>query len=122
MKILMQIGVILLICWISQMIEMLLPFPFPASVIGMILLFFLLLTGVFKTRDFKEFATFLLSNMAFFFIPAGVNLMNYFGVLKENLFSVLVICAVSTLVTFFVTVLSTKMMIQWMNKRRGQNE
>ena len=38
MKIVTQVGIIFSICWISQIIEKLLPFSFPASVIGMILL------------------------------------------------------------------------------------
>ena len=42
MKIVTQVGIIFSICWISQIIEKLLPFSFPASVIGMILLFILL--------------------------------------------------------------------------------
>ena len=41
MKIVTQVGIIFSICWISQIIEKLLPFSFPASVIGMILLFIL---------------------------------------------------------------------------------
>ena len=42
MKILCQFGVIFGVCWVSQLLEPLLPFPFPASVIGMVLLFVLL--------------------------------------------------------------------------------
>ena len=42
MKIIYQIGIIFTLCWASEIIEGLLPFSFPASVIGMILLFILL--------------------------------------------------------------------------------
>ena len=38
MKIICQIGVIFAVCWFSQLIEAALPVPFPASVIGMLLL------------------------------------------------------------------------------------
>ena len=48
MKILCQFGVIFGVCWVSQILEQLLPIPFPASVIGMVLLFALLATGVLK--------------------------------------------------------------------------
>ncbi len=40
MKIIRQIGIIFTVCWLSLVIEKLLPFTFPASVIGMILLFY----------------------------------------------------------------------------------
>ena len=39
MKIIRQIGIIFAICWFSEVIESILPFSFPASVTGMILLF-----------------------------------------------------------------------------------
>ena len=48
MKILYQIGIIFSICWVSQIVEKLLPFDFPASVIGMVLLFVLLSCKVLK--------------------------------------------------------------------------
>ena len=44
MKIICQIGVIFAVCWFSQLIEAALPVPFPASVIGMLLLLALLAT------------------------------------------------------------------------------
>ena len=46
MKIIRQIGIIFTVCWLSILVEKILPFAFPASVIGMILLFICLLTGV----------------------------------------------------------------------------
>ena len=39
MKIIKQIGIIFTVCWLSLVVEKLLPLAFPASVIGMILLF-----------------------------------------------------------------------------------
>ena len=42
MKIIKQVGIIFFVCWISQILETALPFDFPASVIGMLLLLALL--------------------------------------------------------------------------------
>ena len=78
MKILKQFGVIFGVCWVSLVIEHYLPFSFPASVIGMILLLLCLLTGFLKIEHVQEKADFLLGNMAFFFVPAGVSIINYF--------------------------------------------
>ena len=75
MKIVTQVGIIFSICWISQIIEKLLPFSFPASVIGMILLFILLCVHILKVDHIREKSDFLLENMAFFFIPAGVSII-----------------------------------------------
>lgn len=51
----------------------------------MILLFLCLFTGVLKIEHIQEKADFLLGNMAFFFVPAGVSIMNYFDVLKHSI-------------------------------------
>lgn len=119
MKIVTQVGIIFSICWISQIIESLLPFSFPASVIGMILLLLLLAFRVLKVDHIREKSDFLLSNMAFFFIPAGVSIINYFDVLKTQVFQIITICAVSTVITFAVTVYSMKLVL-WLMKRNGQ--
>ncbi|MBQ7841600.1 MAG: CidA/LrgA family protein [Lachnospiraceae bacterium] len=122
MKIITQIGIIFTICWISQIIEKVLPFEFPASVIGMILLFLLLVTKVMKVDHIREKSDFLLSNMAFFFLPAGVSIINYFDVLKNCVVQLIIICVVSTVVTFAVTAYSMKLVLWLMNRKKNARE
>jgi holin-like protein len=110
MKILKQFGVIFGVCWVSLVIEHYLPFSFPASVIGMILLLLCLL---------QEKADFLLGNMAFFFVPAGVSIINYFDILKSTVLQLLVICVVSTIVTFAVTAYVVTLTVKLMEKKKG---
>ena len=119
MKIVTQVGIIFSICWISQIIEKLLPFSFPASVIGMILLFILLCVHILKVDRIREKSDFLLENMAFFFIPAGVSIINYFDVLKNWVVQLIVICVVSTVVTFAVTAYSMKLALYLMQKKKS---
>ena len=119
MKIVTQVGIIFSICWISQIIEKLLPFSFPASVIGMILLFILLCVQILKVDHIREKSDFLLENMAFFFIPAGVSIINYFDVLKNWVVQLIVICVVSTVVTFAVTAYSMKLALYLMQKKKS---
>ena len=103
MKILLQIGIVFLICLVGEWISAVLPFAFPGSVIAMILLFLLLLFKVLKVEHIEEKASVALNNMAFFFIPAGVGVMEYFDILGAYLVPFLVICVVSTILTFAVT-------------------
>lgn len=119
MKILCQFGVIFGVCWVSQILENLLPFPFPASVIGMVLLFVLLATGLLKLEHVREKADFLLANMAFFFLPAGVSVMNYFDVLSGALVPLLVICLVTTVLVFGATALSIKLTLRLMGRGKS---
>lgn len=118
MKIIRQTGIIFTICWLSIIIQQILPFPFPSSVIGLLLLLLCLLTGLLKVSHIQEKSDFLLSNMAFFFIPAGVGMMNYFDILKENWFSLVVICVLSTLITFAATAFSIRLTIKFINRRK----
>ena len=118
MKIICQIAIIFTICWISQIVEAILPFPFPASVIGMVLLLILLLVRALKVDHIREKSDFLLSNMAFFFIPAGVSIINYFDILASNLIPLLVICLVSTLLTFAVSAWAVRLTRYLMDRRK----
>lgn len=116
MKIIKQIGIIFSVCWISLLAEKVIPLP--ASVIGMIILFLCLLTGKLKIEHIQEKSDFLLENMAFFFIPAGVSIINYFDVLESALVQIIVICVVSTIVTFAVTAWTVRLTMRLTERRR----
>ena len=118
MKILWQVGVIFFVCWISQAIETALPVAFPASVIGMVVLLVLLLTKVLRLEHIQEKSDFLLSNMAFFFIPAGVGMINYLDILAQNLIPLIVISVISTFITFAATAYSMKLALKLLNRRK----
>ncbi len=123
MKIVYQIGIIFAVCWLSQLVEAVIPFAFPASVIGMIILFALLASGILKVSHIREKSDFLLSNMAFFFIPAGVSIINYFDVLKSTALQLVVICLITTVITFGVTAASVRFTLFLMNKvRKGEEK
>lgn len=116
MKIIKQVGIIFSLCWLSIVIANYLPLPIPSSIIGLLLLLICLLTGVLKVEHIQEKSDFLLGNMAFFFIPAGVGMMNYLDILKTSWFPLLIICTVSTVVTFAVTAYSIKLTLKLMSK------
>lgn len=64
-----EIAIVFGVCLVSEGIAALLPFTFPASVISMILLLALLLSGIIKERHIDRVCRFFVGNMAFFFIP-----------------------------------------------------
>ena len=118
MKIICQIGVIFAVCWAGQIIVALLPFSFPASVISMVLLFVLLATGGLKLDHIREKSDFLLANMSFFFLPAGVSMLNYFDVLKSAWVQLLVICLVTVVLVFAATALSVRFTLYLLERRK----
>lgn len=120
MKILIQIGIIFGLYWLSQCMEAVLPVPFPASVISLLLLLLLLVLRVVKVEHIREKADFLLNNLGFFFVPVAVSIMNYAGVIRENAVAFLTICVVSTVLTFGVT--ATVVHLACRLVRRGKEE
>ena len=118
LKLIAQIGLIFGLCWISQCIEHILPFPFPASVISLLLLLVLLLARAVKVERVKDLADFLLGNLAFFFVPAVAGVMNYVDVLKESLVPFLVICVVSTVLTFGAAAWAVQLTVRLLEKRK----
>ena len=120
-KILIQIGIIFGLYWVSQGIEAVLPFPFPASVISLLALLVLLLLKVVKVEQIREKVDFVLGNLTFFFVPVVVSVMNYVEILAENAVALLVISLVSTVLTFGVTAWVVQWTCRMMNRRGGES-
>lgn len=122
MKILIQIGILCGLFWVSQCVEAILPVPFPASVISLLLLLVLLVLRVVREEQIREKADFLLNNLGFFFVPVSVSIMNYAGVIRENAAAFLTICVVSTVLTFAVTAAVVHLACRLTGKREGERE
>lgn len=120
-KVLLQIGVIFAICIVCEGITAFLPFAFPASVLSMVVLFLCFLFRFIKPEQIQEASDFLLQNMAFFFIPAGVGILSVAQMIQGVLVQLLLICIVSTVLTFFATAYTVNLVMQiqarWRRKR-----
>ncbi|MBM7562250.1 CidA/LrgA family protein [Fusibacter tunisiensis] len=117
MKLIFQFGILMGI-WItgeviSHVIRPLLSIPGPIS--GMLLLFLLLTLGILKEEQIKDIADFLLSNIAFFFVPASVGIMALSNLDAATLPLMIVIALVSTGITLVVTITVTNLLTR---KRR----
>lgn len=117
MKILVEWAIITGFCMVGDWIASILPIPFPGSVIAMILLFVALLMKFIKEEQIEEVGDFLLKNMAFFFIPAGVSVLNYFEILKESIVPFLFICAITLVLTFGVTAFTVSAVMKIIQKK-----
>ena len=118
MKQLSQLTVILAISFFAELIHAVVPLPIPASIYGMVLMFLALSTGLLKLNQVKETGHFLVGIMAVMFIVPAVGLMDYWEVLRQNLFSICLIIVVSLVLSFAVTGIVTQWMIRWGEKKR----
>jgi holin-like protein len=101
MDILRSLGIILAFGFAGEFIARLLPVSMPASVLGLVLMLFALGIKVLKSDHLGKTGDFLSANMAFFFLPAAVTVLENFALIKPVLVKLIVIIAVSTTVTFF---------------------
>ncbi len=121
MKILMQLAIILFICLLGEVIAAVLPFPFPASVISMLLVLALLLWGPLKIYHIQKQADFLLDNMGFFFVPPTVAILGYLGYMEGKVAIILFICLVTVFTTFAVTSWTVSAMMKYETRRKERN-
>ena len=119
MKPVLQAAILFLICLLGEAIVSLFSLSFPSSVIAMILLFVLLLVGIIKRENVQEMIRFLQQNMSLFFIPSGVAIMNNISYLSQNLAAFLIICVISTIVTFAATAYTVQFVSKMMNRKGG---
>lgn len=103
MDIMGELALIFGICLVGEGVAALLPVAFPASVISMVLLMVLLLTGVVKDRHIQTASHFLVANMAFFFLPSFVGLLEHIELLKSQLVPLLLIIVLTTPVVYLIT-------------------
>jgi holin-like protein len=105
MKMMLQIGFVFAICLLGEVVSVFLPLPVPGAVLSMIVLFLLLVFKVVKVDHIRQKADFLLKNMAFFFIPAGVGILAHFSNVKNEIPALLAVVVLTTFFTFGATAL-----------------
>ncbi len=103
MEIILQLTIILGACLCGEILSALLPITFPGSVLAMILLFLLFFTGILKEKQVATVGDFLLKNMSIFFLPAAIGILEYWDVISPVLLQFLLICALTTVLTFGAT-------------------
>ncbi len=114
-----QFLIILLFTFLGELLRVLLPFPVPASIYGLLLLFAALLTGVLKIEAVREAGKFLIEIMPLMFIPAGAGLIDAWPALKPLLLPVVVIMVVSTVAVMAVSGCVTQFIMRRGGKDKG---
>lgn len=112
MKFLRQFMVILAISFVGEVLKYMIPLPIPASIYGLVILFVALETGLIRLSAVKDTAKFLIEIMPLMFIPAGVGLLDSWGVLQPVILPVAVITIVSTIIVMGVSGVVTQAVIR----------
>ena len=122
MRTLKQLGIILLILWVGDVIQSIFKLALPGNVIGMIILFILLTSNVLKLNAIEKISETLLNHLTFLFIPTAVGIVTVLYLLKGNVASLLVVVFISFFVVIVVTGLTVQFMIGLKNNKRGESK
>ena len=98
-----QLAIIIGCLAVGEFIVWLTGITIPSSILGMLLLTFLLKVKVIKLEWVETISNFLVKNMGFFFVPPGVALMMYFDIIKAEIVPIVLATAISTIIVLVVT-------------------
>jgi holin-like protein len=101
MKYLNQLALIFAICLVSDYLS--LHLPLPSNVLSMFLVIILLSTRVLKESMLGQSADFLLKNVTFFFVPWGVSILRYTGLIHSIWWKLILINLVTLTLAFTVS-------------------
>ena len=125
MKIFKQLIIIITFTLIGELISYLLSlinFPFPGSLIGMILLFLFLLFGFIKVDSIGAVGQFFIDNMGIFFVPASIAILKQVQLISEIWWKLLIIIFAAFLVSFTATFYAVKLTLYLQGKRHNQRQ
>ncbi len=117
MKILRQVAIIFLITFSGELLATVIPLPVPGSIYALLILLILLFSHIIKEGQIVETADYLLGNMAIFFIPACVGLMEHIELLKNAWWQIILVSTVSFFLTFIASGATVSLMIKLIEKK-----
>lgn len=122
MNIMGQLAILFGVCLAAEGVAALLPVPFPASVIGMLLLLGLLLCRGVRERHIDRVCGFLSDNMSFFFVAPCVGLLKYADHLMECLLPFVFIAIITTPIVYFATAWTIQLTMALRRRRRKHHD
>lgn len=110
--------IIFLINYTGIIISNIFNLPIPGTIIGMILFFILLYTGLLKTQKIENAVNALLMNMTILFLPPAVRILDSIHLLSGQFIKVLILIIITTFITMGITGKVVQFMIELTEKKR----
>ena len=118
LKLFKQFTIIIFLSFLGEVLHTLIPFPIPASIYGIILLFFLLERKALRIDDIREVSDFLIFIMPLLFIPSAVGLIDVWDELRASLTAYVTIIIAVTL----IVMVATGRITQWFLQNQKEKE
>ena len=120
MNYLKQFGIILAVSFVGEILNFLIPLPIPASIYGIILLFFALQFRALKLEWVRDAGKFLIAIMPVMFIPAAAGLIDAWEVLRPALIPYVSIMILTTAIVMAASGSATQAVIRLKEKKGGK--
>lgn len=117
MKYLSQFLIIMVIAFLGEIVHNLLPFPIPATVYGIVLMFAALFFKIIKVEQVKEVGGFLTSILPILFVSPMVGILEKWNLIRDELIVILLLVGISTIVTFAVSGIMTQAFLNGEEKK-----
>lgn len=121
MKLIKQFAIIFSIYSISDIFCKSLKLTIPGNVIGMLLLFVLLMTGIIKENHIDKASDILISNMSLLFVPATLAIMEEYKYIKEEIIPFIIVCVFMVIIIMVSTGLTAQVLEKLFNNLRIKN-
>jgi len=108
-----QCTIIFVCLALAELIVHVTGIKFPSSLLGMLILTLSLKFGLVKLEWVKGISDFLLGNLGLFFVPPGVALMLYFGLIEAELLPIVAATLISTVLVLIATAWTYKAVRRW---------
>ncbi len=125
MKIFKQLILVIAFALIGNLLSYalsLIHFPFPGSLIGLILLFVFLLTGWVKVGDIHEVGQYFIDNMGIFFVPGAILILNNLQVLSEIWWKLVIIILAAFVISFTATYWAVRLTLYLQSRVQKKRE
>lgn len=99
----LQLAILFAFLAIGEFIVYITSIPVPSSIIGMVLLAASLKIGIVRLHWVETMSDFLVRNIGFFFVPAGVGVMRCLGLISEQWLPIVGASVISTFIIIATT-------------------
>lgn len=120
MKYLLQFGIIMAVSFAGELFHDFLPLPVPSSIYG--ILISLLRFKILHVAQIKETAMFLISIMAFLFLPAAVGLVVAWPIMKATILQYIAANVLSLIACMAGTGFAAQFLLSRLQKKENPKE
>ncbi|MBP1906851.1 holin-like protein [Paenibacillus turicensis] len=118
-KVILQSTIFYAFYWVGDVIQHSFSLPVSGSILGLLLLFVCLLTGIIRPQWIESGTGFFQKYMPIFFIPSTVGIMNYLELFNGKGLMLIPIVVVSSMITLAFAAASSYFVVRRREKLEG---